>query len=150
VLDSPLRPRKPHPEESRTPALNSLKNTPAHRLVYSPHAYNIEGHNFSSFDELKQAYGARALFLLHSKPETLIWAGEFGACQTLDCGANSDWVKLFICLLKENPHISWSYWPLNGTQSSAPDGNTIRSKTTDCCRPTTSTSRRQKSWSFCE
>jgi endoglucanase len=90
----------------------------AHRLVYSPHAYDIEGHTFASFDELKQAYEARALFLLHSKPETPIWVGEFGACQTLDCGANSDWLKLFIRLLQENPQISWSYWPLNGTQSS--------------------------------
>ena len=90
----------------------------AHRLVYSPHAYDIEGHSFSSFDELKQAYEARATFLLHSKPETPIWVGEFGACQTLDCGANSEWLKLFIRLLKENPAISWSYWPLNGTQSS--------------------------------
>ena len=89
-----------------------------HRLVYSPHAYDIEGHTFSSFDELKQAYEARATFLLHSKPETPIWVGEFGACQTLDCGANSDWLKLFIRLLQENPAISWSYWPLNGTQSS--------------------------------
>lgn len=90
----------------------------AHRLVYSPHAYDIEGHAFSSFDELKQAYDARALFLLHTKPETPIWVGEFGACQTLDCGANSEWLKLFIRLLQENPQISWSYWPLNGTQSS--------------------------------
>jgi len=90
----------------------------AHRLVYSPHAYNIEGHDFSNFNELKQAYETRAMFLLHTEPPTPIWVGEFGACQTLDCGANSDWLKLFIRLLKENPQISWSYWPLNGTQSS--------------------------------
>jgi endoglucanase len=89
----------------------------AHRLVYSPHAYSVEGHNFSSFDELKPAYEARATFLLHTEPATPLWVGEFGTCQTLDCGGNSDWFKLFIRLLKENPQISWSYWPLNGTQS---------------------------------
>ena len=27
----------------------------ADRLVYSPHAYNIAGHPFGSYDELKQA-----------------------------------------------------------------------------------------------
>ena len=90
----------------------------AHRLVYSPHAYSVEGQNPSTFDELKQAYEARAMFLLHTEPATPIWVGEFGTCQTLDCDGNSDWFKLFIRLLKENPQISWSYWPLNGTQSS--------------------------------
>jgi endoglucanase len=89
-----------------------------HRLVYSPHAYYVKGQDLSSFDALKQAYKARVLFLLHTEPETPIWVGEFGACQTLDCGANSNWLKLFIRLLKENPSISWSYWPLNGAQSS--------------------------------
>jgi endoglucanase len=90
----------------------------AHRLVYSPHAYYVKGQDLSNLDAMKQAYEARALFLLHTGPETPIWVGEFGACQTLDCGANSDWLKLFIRLLKENPLISWSYWPLNGAQSS--------------------------------
>lgn len=90
----------------------------AHRLVYSPHAYYVEGQNLTSLDELKLAYETRATFLLHSKPETPIWVGEFGGCQTLDCGANSEWLKLFVRLLKKTPQISWSYWPLNGTQSS--------------------------------
>jgi endoglucanase len=89
----------------------------AHRLVYSPHAYSVEGQNLPSFDELKQAYEVRATFLLHTEPATPMWVGEFGTCQTLDCGGNSEWFKLFIRLLKENPQISWSYWPLNGTQS---------------------------------
>ena len=87
------------------------------RLVYSPHAYNIEGHPFASYDELKQTYDARAGFLLHSEPAVPLWVGEFGTCQTLDCGATSDWFVLFIRYLKEN-HLAWSYWPLNGTQSS--------------------------------
>jgi endoglucanase len=90
----------------------------AHRLVYSPHAYYVKGQDLSNLDAMKQAYEVRSLFLLHTEPETPIWVGEFGACQTLDCGENSDWLKMFIRLLKENPLISWSYWPLNGTQSS--------------------------------
>jgi endoglucanase len=89
----------------------------AHRLVYSPHAYYAESLRLATYDDLKQAYEARATFLLHTKPETPLWVGEFGACQTLDCGPNADWFKLFARLLKENPQISWSYWALNGTQS---------------------------------
>ena len=90
----------------------------AHRLVYSPHAYYIEGQDFSSVDALKQAYEARTMFLLHTEPATPIWIGEFGSCQKLNCGANADWIKLFIRLLQQNPDIGWSYWSLNGTQSS--------------------------------
>jgi endoglucanase len=89
----------------------------AERLVYSPHAYNIDGHPFANYDELKQAYGARAGFLLHTEPGVPIWVGEFGTCQNLDCGANSDWFVMYIRYLKENG-LAWSYWALNGTQSS--------------------------------
>ena len=86
------------------------------RLVYSPHAYNISGHTFSNYDELKQVYDARAGFLLHTEPGVPIWVGEFGTCQNLDCGANSDWFMLYIRYMKENG-LAWSYWALNGTQS---------------------------------
>jgi endoglucanase len=89
----------------------------AGRLVYSPHAYAPSDHVFSNYDELKQVYDARAGFLLHAEPSVPLWVGEFGTCQTLDCGANSDWFRLFGRYLKEND-LAWSYWALNGTQSS--------------------------------
>jgi endoglucanase len=89
----------------------------ADRLVYSPHAYNIDGHPFASYDELKQVYDARAGFLLHTEPGVPLWVGEFGTCQTLNCGANSDWFVMYIRYMKEND-LAWSYWALNGTQSS--------------------------------
>ena len=89
-----------------------------HRLVYSPHAYNIADHAFASYDEMNQAYEARASFLLHATPAVPLWIGEFGTCQDLHCGANSDWFRMFVQLLQRNPQLSWSYWPLNGTQSS--------------------------------
>jgi endoglucanase len=86
------------------------------RLVYSPHAYNISDHTFSSYEELKQVYDARAGFLLHMEPGVPIWVGEFGTCQNLDCGANSDWFVMYIRYMKEN-RLAWSYWALNGAQS---------------------------------
>lgn len=87
------------------------------RLVYSPHAYASPTHVFVSYEELKQIYDARAGFLLHNQPSVPVWVGEFGTCQTLDCGANSQWFIWFVQYLKEN-NLSWGYWPLNGTQSS--------------------------------
>jgi endoglucanase len=87
------------------------------RVVYSPHAYAFSGHAFQNYEELKQVYDARAGFLLHAEPATPLWVGEFGACQTLDCGDNNQWFRWFIQYLREKD-LSWSYWPLNGTQSS--------------------------------
>jgi endoglucanase len=89
----------------------------ANRVVYSPHAYSFSGYVFKNYDELKQAYDARAGFLLQAQPAIPLWVGEFGTCQTLDCGDNSQWFRWFVQYLQEK-NLSWSYWPLNGTQSS--------------------------------
>jgi endoglucanase len=86
------------------------------RVVYSPHAYSFSGYVFKSYDELKQAYDARAGYLLQAQPAIPLWVGEFGTCQTLDCGENSQWFRWFVQYLQEKS-LSWSYWPLNGTQS---------------------------------
>ena len=90
----------------------------AHRLVWSPHAYSDAHHRFGSYEELKQAYDAHVSYLMRAEPAAPIWVGEFGTCQNLDCGKNSEWFRLFIQYLQENKLLSWSYWPLNGTQSS--------------------------------
>lgn len=87
------------------------------RVVYSPHAYPSAEHAFQSYEELKQTYDARAGFLLHAEPAIPLWIGEFGACQTLQCANGGEWFRWFVRYLREN-NLGWSYWPLNGTQSS--------------------------------
>jgi endoglucanase len=91
----------------------------ANRLVYSPHAYAFSNpeRRMTSYDGLKQAFDARAGFLLRAKPEVPLWVGEFGTCQTMDCGNGGQWFTWFVQYLREN-NLSWCYWPLNGTQSS--------------------------------
>ncbi|MFL6427418.1 MAG: glycoside hydrolase family 5 protein [Acidobacteriaceae bacterium] len=89
----------------------------SHRLVYSPHAYASAEHRFESYADLRAAYDQRAGYLLHAKPAVPLWVGEFGACQTLDCGDGSQWLRWFVQYLGEKD-LSWSWWPLNGTQSS--------------------------------
>lgn len=85
----------------------------AHRLVYSPHGYN------SSYGEHNEHYEARVGFLVHMEPPVPIWFGEMGTCQKLDCGGNSEWFKLFASqVLGKNDMLGWSWWALNGTQSS--------------------------------
>ena len=88
----------------------------AGRLVYSPHAYFDGEHRFASYEAMREAYQARAGFLLDTGVP--LWIGEFGSCQTLECGANAEWFRWMVRLLKEDCRLSWSYWPLNGTQSS--------------------------------
>jgi endoglucanase len=88
----------------------------ANRLVYSPHAYYSPAHTFASYQELEQVCDARAGFLLKAAPPVPLWVGEFGACQNLDCGAESQWFLWFVQYLKDR-NLSWGYWPLNGTQS---------------------------------
>jgi endoglucanase len=95
-----------------------------HRVVYSPHAYSFSGLVFQSYDQLRQAYDARAGYLLHTEPGVPLWVGEFGACQTLDCGDNAQWLRWFVQYLQEND-LSWCWWPLNATQSS------VRTRTYD-------------------
>jgi endoglucanase len=87
-----------------------------HRLVYSPHAYAPE-RPFENYNALRRAYDARAGYLLDTEPAVPLWVGEFGACQTLDCGENGQWLRWFVQYLSEKD-LGWSYWPLNGTQSS--------------------------------
>ena len=89
----------------------------ANRLVYSPHAYAPPLQVFQSYEEMKQVYDRRAGYLMHVEPGVPLWVGEFGACQTLDCGNNSQWLRWFVRYLDEND-LGWSWWPLNGTQSS--------------------------------
>jgi len=84
----------------------------ANRLVYSPHAYS------DSYGAHNERFEQRAGFLVHHQPAVPVWIGEFGSCQTLDCGANSDWFRIFEQVLLDNKDLSWSWWPLNGTQSS--------------------------------
>jgi endoglucanase len=92
------------------------------RVVYSPHAYSFgSDHAPKSYNELKQIFDQRAGFLLQTKPAIPLWIGEFGTCQTLTpCKSDPDgnWIRWFVRYVKEHPDIGWSYWALNGTQSS--------------------------------
>lgn len=96
--------------------------TTPNRVVYSPHAYSLSGeHAPKSYYELQQGFDQRAGFLLQAKPAIPLWIGEFGTCQTLtpcDGDAKGNWIRWFVRYVKEHPDLSWSYWALNGTQSS--------------------------------
>lgn len=90
------------------------------RAVYSPHAYSF-GAQTQNYAELQQAFDERAGFLLHTTPAIPLWIGEFGTCQTItpcESDPKGIWIRGFVRYVKEHPELGWSYWPLNGTQSS--------------------------------
>ncbi len=91
------------------------------RAVYSPHAYSFGAQQQPNYAELKQAFDERAGFLLHTTPAIPLWIGEFGTCQTLtpcEGDPKGTWIRGFVRYVKEHPELGWSYWALNGTQSS--------------------------------
>ncbi len=89
----------------------------ADRLVYSPHAYNIANHRFASYEELKQALRrTRRIFAAYRAGRSPV-GGRVWHLPNIDCGANSDWFVMYIRYMKEND-LGWSYWALNGAQSS--------------------------------
>lgn len=91
------------------------------RAVYSPHAYAFPGGKQPAYAELQQAFDERAGFLLHATPAIPLWIGEFGTCQTLTpCESDPQgiWIRGFVRYVKEHPELGWSYWAMNGTQSS--------------------------------
>jgi len=90
------------------------------RAVYSPHAYAFSAQQQPNYAALKQAFDERAGFLLHTTPAIPLWIGEFGTCQTLTCESDPKgvWIRGFVRYVNEHPELGWSYWPLNGTQSS--------------------------------
>ncbi len=88
------------------------------RLVYSPHDYGMSQPPPKSYQDLEQLVDRRWGFLLHSDSAPPLWVGEFGICQDpAKCSQFGNWFPWFVRYLKEN-HLAWSYWPLNGTQSS--------------------------------
>jgi endoglucanase len=90
----------------------------ANRLVYSPHDYGMSQKPPSSYEELKTHLDRQWGYLLQTTPATPLWVGEFGICQQPEqCQKYGQWFPWFVRYLKETG-IGWSYWPLNGTQSS--------------------------------
>jgi endoglucanase len=96
-----------------------VKLSVEHRLVYSPHSYGI-GVHYMSYAELERSSDERFGYLLKAKPEVPVWVGEFGSCQTLDCGPNDttgQWMRWWMQYSAKRHMANMSYWALNGTES---------------------------------
>ena len=97
-------------------------NTAA-RLVYEAHDYGFDDTSSTTYADYVNTITPRWGYLITgSNPEPL-WVGEFGTCNTAascvsssSSSDNGQWFGFITTYLQENS-ADWSYWSINGTQS---------------------------------
>lgn len=94
------------------------------RIVYSAHDYAFSHAPFASYSDMATALGdAWGYILVQGKAYTApIWVGEFGTghgapTDVSDTTGQGFWFENLRQYL-QNADIDWSYWALNGTESS--------------------------------
>lgn len=98
-------------------ALPVTLNVP-NRLVYSAHDYGFDYTGLSTpADWLSHVSPVWGYLITGSNPQPF-WLGEFGTCNNSDACVTSVWFNSITAYLTSHQEVNWSYWPLNGTQSS--------------------------------
>jgi endoglucanase len=99
----------------------------ANRLVYSPHDYEFDHPSGISAADLATDLGDEWAYILaqgnaYTAP---VWVGEFGTCNSSSScvvgpASTSDQGSWFAALeaYLTNADIDWSFWAINGTESS--------------------------------
>jgi endoglucanase len=106
-----------------------------HHLVYSPHEWGPWKNNpigsfvfnkKTTYQVLSAIFDKNWGYILSDKNvEAPIWLGEFNTCNnTALCvsdpkrGTQGSWFQILIRYLQLHPMVGWSYFPINGTNSS--------------------------------
>lgn len=95
----------------------------ANQLVYSPHEYGFYYSGLSGYDDYVGNINPRWGYLVTGSNPQPVWIGEFGTCDTADTCVTSDnasdlgyWFNFFTTFIRQY-NLDWSYWAINGTQS---------------------------------
>jgi endoglucanase len=86
------------------------------RLVYSAHDYGFDYSGLSKSTDWIEQIEPRWGFLVDGPAPQPFWLGEFGTCNTSDSCVTNIWFQSISTYLSQN-HVDWSYWPINGTES---------------------------------
>jgi endoglucanase len=86
------------------------------RLVYSAHDYGFDYSRLSSSADWANQITPRWGYLVTGPTPQPFWLGEFGACNTSDSCVDNVWFASIASYLSQY-HVDWSYWPINGTES---------------------------------
>jgi endoglucanase len=108
--------------------LSGVANLPVqlnvpNQLVYEAHNYGFDYTGLSGYsDYLSQINSDWGYLATGSNPQPL-WVGEFGTCNTADTcvnsGSNGDlgfWFNMITAFMQQYG-IDWTYWAINGTES---------------------------------
>jgi endoglucanase len=93
------------------------------RLVYSAHDYGFDYSGLGGSSDWLSQIGPRWGYLITGAAPQPFWLGEFGTCNTsascvnsLSSADNGFWFGIITSYLR-GQGVSWSYWAVNGTQS---------------------------------
>jgi endoglucanase len=101
----------------------------ANQLVYEAHDYGdwYSASTLTSFSAYVNTITPKWGYLVTGSNPQPFWIGEFGTCNTANTcvasssnGDNGYWFSMFTSFVEQNG-LDWSYWAINGTQST---GNT--------------------------
>ncbi len=95
----------------------------SNQLVYEAHDYGFDYSNLSGYSSwLGQINGRWGYLVTGSNPQPL-WIGEFGTCNmsstcvgSSNSSDNGYWFGFLASYIQQNG-LDWSYWAINGTQS---------------------------------
>ena len=95
----------------------------ANHVVYEAHDYGFWYSGLASYSSYVNTITPKWGYLVSGSNPQPLWVGEFGTCDTADTCVNSNnnsdggyWFNLFTTYAQEYG-INWSYWAINGTQS---------------------------------
>jgi endoglucanase len=93
------------------------------QLVYEAHDYGFDHSGLTGYNSyVTQIYNGWGYLVTGPNPQPL-WIGEFGTCNTsvtcISSTSSSDggyWFGFLTTYIQQNS-LDWSYWPINGTQT---------------------------------
>lgn len=95
----------------------------SNRLVYEAHDYGFDYSGLTGYSDYVGRITSKWGYLVTASNPQPLWVGEFGTCNTADTcvrsGSNGDngyWFNLLTTYMQEYG-IDWTYWAVNGTQS---------------------------------
>jgi hypothetical protein len=95
----------------------------ANQLVYEAHNYGFDYSGLSGYSNYTSQANASWGYLATGNNPQPLWIGEFGTCNTADTcvnsGSNGDlgfWFNMITAFIEQNG-IDWTYWAVNGTES---------------------------------
>ncbi|HEX4212950.1 MAG TPA: glycoside hydrolase family 5 protein [Candidatus Dormibacteraeota bacterium] len=94
------------------------------RVVYEAHDYSWYESGFSGYDEWVQRIYPKWGYLVSGPDPQPVLVGEFGTCDTAPACVSSTspsdsgyWFQYLTAFLAQHQQVGWSYWAVNGTES---------------------------------